>query len=304
VKRTIIRIIGVALLAAALVVPFAPAATAAAAAPGYNFTTIDYPGSVVTAIWGINAGDDMVGVYVVPNELPHGFVLSEGVWTTIDAKANAGTTVIGVGPSGVIVGDYQIAGEAAWQWHSFLMSKQGDALDPVFPGHASSVPMRVLPDGTVVGWVQDTDSVSTKYGAVRNPDGAVTVYADPPNSQLNGGTPNGNVLVGAVGPHGYMLVDGVRVPDIDYPAPNVVATSISDINPAGRVIVGYYVIAGFAHGFIGERDGADGWAFRTVDYPYAIRTVIRGMNAGGTLVGQYQESSGKWHAFLATPVDP
>ena len=308
-KRVIIRLAIVMLLVAALVVPFAPAVSAAADTPTYAFSTIDYPGSIVTAPWGINAAGDIVGAYVVPGERAHGFVLSEGFWTTVDVNSDNGTTVIGIGPSGEIVGDYQMPTDPAWKWRSFHITKQGEVIDPVFGDHASTVPVRVLPDGTIIGWVQDAVSPATKYGVVLTPDGVLTKYDSLPNSQLNSGTPNGKTLVGTYKDaqgvsHGFILENSVRGPDIDFPAQNVATTAVQEINPAGNVISGYYVIAGVPHGFVAQRRGASGWAFRTVDVPNALITVIRGANAGGALVGQYQDSSFKWHGFLATPVEP
>jgi hypothetical protein len=53
------------------------------------FTTIDFPGASFTAVWDINNRGQMVGPYVdakgsTSGGFTHGFLLEDGVFTTID----------------------------------------------------------------------------------------------------------------------------------------------------------------------------------------------------------------------------
>ena len=87
--------------------------------PVYTFTTIDDPLATGfdTRALGINDAGQIVGTYTRGNS--HGFLLSAGVFTTIDDPfADGGTDVSGINASGQIVGTYFFAGIA----HAFLYS--------------------------------------------------------------------------------------------------------------------------------------------------------------------------------------
>jgi uncharacterized membrane protein len=93
-----------------------------------SFTTIDVPGAAETAPgWytltgGINAGGDIASDYCAAepckNPLPnaHGFLLSGGVYTSIDFPGALATAAAGVNSSGDVAGLYH----DATTWHGFL----------------------------------------------------------------------------------------------------------------------------------------------------------------------------------------
>ena len=54
-----------------------------------TFTTIDPPGSTATLALDINARGDIVGNYLTADGKTHGFLLSNGTFTTIDVPAAA-----------------------------------------------------------------------------------------------------------------------------------------------------------------------------------------------------------------------
>ena len=58
--------------------------TAGPAKAEYVFTTIDVPGSTFTIAYGINASGEIVGQYRDAGGVTHGFLLSGGVYTTLD----------------------------------------------------------------------------------------------------------------------------------------------------------------------------------------------------------------------------
>jgi len=58
------------------------AAPAVAAEP--TFTTIDVPGSTFTFPFAINPAGEIVGLYFDANDVGHGFLLSNGNFTTIE----------------------------------------------------------------------------------------------------------------------------------------------------------------------------------------------------------------------------
>ena len=53
----------------------------------FTFTTFDVPGAVLTIAQGINARGDIVGFYNDAGLKRHGFLMRDGVFTTIDNPA-------------------------------------------------------------------------------------------------------------------------------------------------------------------------------------------------------------------------
>src|SRR6266567_973713 len=52
--------------------------------PTFSFNTVDVSGALSTSSQGINAGGAIVGGYTDANHVQHGFLLQDGVVTTID----------------------------------------------------------------------------------------------------------------------------------------------------------------------------------------------------------------------------
>lgn len=116
-----------------------------------TFTTIDVPPSVFTEPEQINPQGDIVGGYSGVNFPNHGFLLSKGNLTTIDAPGAGffGTWAAGINPKGDIVGflDYPAA---AFIFHGFLLSKGIFTIVDV-PGAISTQPRDINPSGDIVG---------------------------------------------------------------------------------------------------------------------------------------------------------
>src|SRR5215469_7756305 len=96
----------------------------ALAAENPVFTTIDFPGAVFTGDVGaatvrINPRGDIVGSYSSPDGKTHGFLLSQGVYTSIDFPGANSTSANGINSEGEIVGQYF---DAAGKEHGFLLS--------------------------------------------------------------------------------------------------------------------------------------------------------------------------------------
>jgi hypothetical protein len=53
-------------------------------AADYRFVRIDFPGATATTAGSINARGDISGLYFDANDVGHGFLLSKGVFSTID----------------------------------------------------------------------------------------------------------------------------------------------------------------------------------------------------------------------------
>ncbi len=82
-------------------------ATAGFIMKGMNGTTIEFPGSTDTQIFGLNDEGTVVGMYVGAHKQTHGFVYSGGTYKTIDDPNGPGSTVVnGLNNLGALVGFY------------------------------------------------------------------------------------------------------------------------------------------------------------------------------------------------------
>ena len=121
-----------------------------------QFTTLDeVPGSTTasTGILGITGGE-IVGAFMSADKVVHGFVLSDGQFTTIDAPAGATyTNVTGINPRGEIVGRYTVDGVT----HGYLLSGgQFSAFD--YPGVTFTGATAISPNGDIVGRYLDANN--------------------------------------------------------------------------------------------------------------------------------------------------
>jgi hypothetical protein len=72
-----------------------------------DFTTFDARGAAITVGEGINNAGTIVGSYLVdPDGPPHGFVLKNGLFMTVDLPDALATQVFTINAQGKIVGAY------------------------------------------------------------------------------------------------------------------------------------------------------------------------------------------------------
>ena len=85
-----------------------------------EFTPFDYPNSIHTEAWGINASHEAVGLYLDQSSNYHGFVLSRGHFSSIDYPGAAGTLAFGINPQGDAVGMFF---DSAGNTHGFVVNR-------------------------------------------------------------------------------------------------------------------------------------------------------------------------------------
>lgn len=108
-----------------------------AAATAYKMTSIDYPNAIGTnVLGGINDRGDIVGAYTDPNKKVHGFLFSNGTYTTIDVPGAAITQARGINSRGDIVGTYQIirscwGSKVARRWSALSRATTSTLRDPL-----------------------------------------------------------------------------------------------------------------------------------------------------------------------------
>lgn len=269
-------------------------ARTSAHASGWSFAPVDVPGANATIVQGINAAGHVVGWYVAPGGVTHGFVLKEGEFSDVDVPGAAGTHARGIGPAGDIVGSYWLPGGGGVAVHGFRMTAAGEFLPADYPGHLHTIPQRILPDGTILGCTHDHDTMGSMVGVSMSRDGNTAIDAHAP--MTNGATPDRRLLVGlhtnmmTMRGEGFTIENGVFS---SFTVPGSRMTAAWDVNPGGDIVGVFQDAAGRFHGFVGS-DGE----FSTIDHPGAAATRAFGINARGDIVGTYF-AAGRSRGFVA-----
>jgi uncharacterized membrane protein len=88
---------------------------------GDEYITNDFPDSVTSMNWRVNASGQMVGRYMDSAGKSHGYLYSKGTHTSIDFPDATFTDACGINASGEIVGLYN---SSDGRRHGFLLSKE------------------------------------------------------------------------------------------------------------------------------------------------------------------------------------
>src|SRR5947209_6804671 len=68
--------------------------------------TIDFPGAIATEAMSINDLGDVVGFYTNPDGTMHGFLFSQGAYSSVDFPGATLTGAMGINNKGQMVGFY------------------------------------------------------------------------------------------------------------------------------------------------------------------------------------------------------
>jgi len=177
---------------------------------GSNYSTLDYPGSLLTDPYKINDAGMIVGTFVDASGGVHGFSYRSGVWTQIDFPGSSDTEVYGVNAAGTIVGTYN-----AFQpiTHAFvLQNDQYQRIDTPFGTQANAFAINDLGRITGLGYTDPFAGPFTAFTLSRNsfspfafPGSILTQLSSINNSNDLAGTfvdPDGS-LWGMVTAYGY-----------------------------------------------------------------------------------------------------
>ncbi len=254
------------------------------------------PGAGQTVPLAINSAGDIVGLYSITASGPRqGFLLSGGVFTTIDVPGAVSTTLYGVNDLGQIVGFYCI--EDCQHTKGFVFDGQ-TFTDIQYPGATTTVATGINNSGQIVGYagLADVHAFLLTNG----------VYTDikPPLTDNDGVLAFGiNDLGDIVGGYyglasfvvaGWALTQGAYV-KIEIPGSQ--NSSANGINDSGE-IVGY----DDAGAFILNQGQTK---HHELKVPGSIYTFGSGINSLGVVVGSYTvHTQGTYiasHGFMWTP---
>ena len=292
----------------------------AGSGPDLSFITINPPGSVETRAFSITDSGDVAGLYVTSDNRVHGFLLTRGVYTSIDVPGSIRTNALGASEplshsedeqalgaqrGLAVVGRYDTPDGVA---HGYVLRDGGfSTIDYAYPaGYAGTrftVATSINPRGDIAGRYLGTDNLFHGFTLT---DGVFTTIDHPDGRSIHGialnhrGDLAGYYEDASRRVHGFQLNDGVYS-TIDPPG------SIATGGPSGilalnsREMVGYYRVAPATQpcgcdgqrGFVYKEGG-----FTTVDIPGAISTSLTGVNRRGDLVGSYQDSTGRRHGVV------
>jgi probable HAF family extracellular repeat protein len=250
-----------------------------------------------------SARDDSAASHKKKNDVGiqgHGFVASNGVFTTIDAPgARFYTVVFGIDESGKTVGGYV---DERGRLHGFLKDQEAFSVID-FPGATATVVTRINAQGQIIGGYSEesnTPAFNLPHGFLLE-DGVFTKIDFPGarRTQPFGINNHGQIVgeyVDADGiSHGFLLDNG-EFTTID--APGGASTIAFDINDSGQIVGISFtgdIVAGFGSAFLRDANGD----FTTIAVPDAFITVAYGVNNRGQVVGTYQDAArSSGHGFL------
>jgi probable HAF family extracellular repeat protein len=289
--------------------------TTVAHAQKYQFTTLDDtdPGVTNTEPMGINNSGQVSGTYLDASKNDHGFLYSNGTFTTIDDPnqsanpiTNQGTQAYHLNEKGQVAGFY---GDSNHTDRGFLYSNGTFSTidDPDRTGSLGTIAEGINNSGDIVG----TYFIGSSYSGFVDSGGTFTTIADPSpgigNTEVtninNQGeiTGRGNTGSGNEG-FVYNLSNNTYTILKDPDAANY--TAAYGINDSGEVTGTYQDASGNFHGFLATLSG-NTYTYTTLNDPNAGTSPNQGtegigIDNRGDVVGDYWDSNGKVHGFLAT----
>jgi uncharacterized membrane protein len=274
-----------------------------------TYTTIDYPGAVLTLAVDINDSGQIAGEYTFSTvSRRQGFLLSNGSFTSITFPGASFTRAIGINRYGDIVGDYILAGSGDSNEHGYLL-RGGVFTSISFPNADATIAQGINAKGDIVGTYKDKHGThgflmhGGTFTSIDFPgaDSYTQAWKINDNGDIVGRYEGGDSKY-----HVYILSNGSfsSVPDV----PGAVQIAPDNFSEAGGInnfddLVSNYASStpynfgstGNLHGFL-----LSGGQYTTIDFPNTAWTLAFGINGSGDVVGLYEDATGI-HGFLRIP---
>jgi hypothetical protein len=276
----------------------------------YNFTLLNYPGTLATSGAAINKGAttskvELVGGY--GTETASGFLARVSgtknlieTYQTVNVPHAIQTFAEGVNDLGHIVGQYQ---DSSGAWHGYEESgSKFTEINVPFAGTTGTFAVSINNSGEIVGLYNLGSGggygftlIAGTYTSINYPGATTATVSDVNN--------NGDIVgeysdtSGTV--HGYLLSGGTYT-SIDFPG--ATWTSAYGINDAGDIVGSYCTTSEC----ISTQEGSQGFllsggTFTTIAVPNEPVTAVLDINNAGVIVGFYEDAAGVIEGFMATP---
>ena len=255
---------------------------------GYEFSSIDYPGTYASQVYDSN-GKTAVGCTVFGANV---FTFQGSSYVPLNVPGARQNCGLGINTSGEIVGWYE---DSSNDVHGFLYDgSRYTTID--YPGSGFTEAWDISDAGLIVGYYADSSSFdhgflydNGTFTGINFP-GADNTFAYAINS---GGDIVGNYNLAGI-QHGFILSKGIYSA-VDFP--EAYGTYAFGINNAGS-IAGYFVkldSSGIVvpHGFT-----YSGGVLIQVDVPGAIETFIYRINNKDNVVGIIVDALGEYHGII------
>jgi len=262
-----------------------------------SFDVIDYPGAISTVALGINDAGDIVGMYRMPDQKRHGFLLRGGQFTTIDFPGASGTSPHKVNARGDIIGGTYF--DSSNLQHGFLLSS-GTFKTIDFPGADQTMAYGMNSRGDLTGMYFANGDTTKHFGWALIGGRFITIDHPLSNDMSCGtwigddGEVAGHVQEKNGAYHGYRWKDG-QFTLFEFEGGKTWSwwDGPMEINAAGDIIGAYTDARGKQRSFL-MRKGI----FTTFDVPGSLSARATGMNRSGQVVGIFVDGSGVSHGFL------
>jgi len=205
-----------------------------------------------------NDRGDVVGHYIGDDGFSHGFLLSEGVVTTLDFPGASDTLALGINESGTVVGYWDLldANGNLVAAHGFKW-KDGVFTEADFPGSADTFVFGINARGDLVG-VWDAGLTSPISHGFVCPKGRQCFSFDVPVAgatltqadDINAHGEIAGVYLDVNGVAHAFLIAGANFTSFDFPG--ATDTLAFGINSAGQIVGRYDVGDGSIHGFLAQ----------------------------------------------------
>ena len=204
-----------------------------------------------------NDRGDVVGQLIGDDGFTHGFLLSQGVVTTLDFPGASDTLPFGINESGTVVGYWDLldAAGTVLALHGFTWNK-GVFTRVDFPGAVDTVVLGINAGGDLVGGWDSGITSPISHGFVCSKQncfsfdilGANITQGDDINAH---GQIVGTYIDTSGAQHSF-LAEGAEITTFDFPG--AALTSAWGINSAGQIVGDYRNADNVLHGFLAQPD--------------------------------------------------
>lgn len=245
----------------------------------FNYESIDYPSAKLTNALGIDTAGDIVGYFDFVSNVRIGFLDVGGQFTRIEYPNAAQTEAWGINDGGQIVGFYI---DASSNFHGFVTSYPYDNQNytPIDLGDGTfTLALGINDDNQIVGYYKDSNGY---HGFLDNTNnGMITPINDGTNTLVRN-IDGDALIVGLIQGSNSYLYDAVSK---NFSPFNLTMYGVND----SREMVGGNIFYDFQFG-----------TQTTLDYPSSTGTAAFDIDDYNEIVGNWYDSSGAQHGFIAT----